>query len=115
MQDQYDKKARVPTLSRDAKAKQRHDSRLCSAPVNPCGFFGETCAPARGVIEKKSPGRRGLSWMGETLAVSGLTVTPTGNAAFGSARFCFTVPNFPIARPARYRIATLTLICCGTM
>jgi len=39
----------------------------------------------------------------------------TQNARHWSARFCFTVPNFPIARPARYRIATLSLICCGTM
>ena len=32
-----------------------------------------------------------------------------------SARFRFTVPNFPMARPVRYGIATLALICCGTM
>src|SRR6266446_5814129 len=57
---------------------------------------------------KKSPGfrkGRGLSLTGETLDFSCLTMTPTGNAAFGSAllgpRFRFTVPNFPITRPAR--------------
>jgi len=30
-------------------------------------------------------------------------------------RFRCTVPNFPMARPARCGIATLALICCGTM
>src|SRR5262249_52853371 len=30
-------------------------------------------------------------------------------------RFLFTVPNLPTGWPARYRIATPTLICCGTV
>src|SRR5262249_17682201 len=42
-------------------------------------------------------------------------VTTLAMPCHSVARFRFTVPNFSIARPARYRIATLSLICCGTI
>jgi len=50
---------------------------------------------------KKSPAilkRRGLSWVGETLEVSCLTITPTRNAAFGSAPLDGSALPFQIYR-----------------
>src|SRR5262245_1596773 len=80
--------------------------------------------------KKKAPAKRGEGWYPECgLKESESTTIPCHTdlqiakfllwnslrfTLLGAPRFHLTVPNLP-AWPARYRIATLTLICCGTM
>jgi len=75
------------------------DRRLGDASFQPRGFFGVSLINEAGrwraVIARHEIERRAHKALG--------------------ARFRLTVTNFPIARPTRYRIATLSWICCGTM